>query len=331
MVEFAAPIWLAAILVNIVLAFRAWRTQSTPMQVPALRHPFVTFLPLQSTPVHHHPIRWWYVAMALAVLALTQPQWLSGWVTRSEQQRDIMIALDVSASMRAEDFVWNGQVVNRLTATINLLQQLFAARPGDRFGIQIFGEDSFTLTPLTADTALLNELLAEIQPGIAGEKTALGDALLASVQRLAAKPSTAQKVLILFSDGTRTAGYQHPFRALSAARTHAVRIHTVGIGRNEPVPFPGAVTETPKLVRLPLDETTLQKLATDTGGTFFHVRSAQDLAGLTEQLGELEPTRVVQYAQERTALYWIPLIGALLSALIGYRSMYWGITPMPLR
>lgn len=331
MVEFAAPIWLAAGLVIIVLALRIWRAQSMPMHAPALRHPFATFLPLQSTPVHRNPIHWWYVAMALAVFALTQPQWLSGWVTRSEQQRDIMIALDVSASMRAEDFVWNGQVVNRLTATKNLLRDLFAARPGDRFGIQIFGEDSFTLTPPTTDTTLLNELLVEIQPGIAGEKTALGDALSASVQRLAAQSSTSQKVLILFSDGTRTAGHQHPFRVLNAAQTHAVRIHTVGIGRNEPVPFPGAVTETPKLVRLPLDEKTLRKLATDTGGTYFHVRSAQNLADLIEQLGDLEPTRVVQYAQERTALYWIPLVGALLSALIGFRSMYWNITPMPLR
>lgn len=331
MVELAAPGWLAAGILPIVLAWRAWRKPSSSMRTAALRHPFVAFLPQQSTPLHRHPQFGWALSILLAVVALSQPYWLSGWVTRSEQQRDIMIALDVSASMRAEDFVWEGHVVNRLTATKNLLQQLFAARPGDRFGIQIFGEDSFTLTPPTADTSLLNDLLAEIQPGIAGEKTALGDALLASLQRLAAQPKASNKILILFSDGTRTAGHQHPFRALNVAQSNAIRIHTVGIGRDAPVPFPGAVTEKPKLVRLPLDDATLRKLAADTGGTFFHVQSAHDLAGLPQQLSVLEPTRVIQYAQERTALYWIPLIGAMLCALFSYRSLFWTSTPVPLR
>ena len=328
MLDAVAPAWLAA---GVLLLIPLYRRRSRAVTAAALRHPFATLLNSNAKRKHHDPQRWWYISISCAILALAQPQWLSDWVAQPQQQRDIMIALDLSASMRAEDFVWDGQVVNRLTATKNVLAQLFAARRGDRFGLQVFGEDSFALTPPTADTALLNDLLAEIQPGLAGEKTALGDALAASIQRLAAQPEKAQKVLIVFSDGTRTAGRLHPLRTLAAARAAGIRIHTVGIGRDAPVPFPGAVTEAPKLVRLPLDETTLRQLASESGGTYLPVQSALDLRGLIEQLAELEPFHSVQLARRRTPLFWIPLLGALLAGLLGYWSAYLRVTPAPLR
>lgn len=328
MLDVIAPAWLAA---GVLLVIPLYRNRTRAATAPALRHPFASLLDSNPQRKRHEPQRWWYVSIFCTLLALAQPQWLSDWVAQPQQQRDIMIALDVSASMRAEDFVWDGQVVNRLTATKNLLAQLFAARRGDRFGLHVFGEDSFALTPPTADTVLLNSLLAEIQPGLAGEKTALGDALAASIQRLAAQPVKAQKVLIVFSDGTRTAGRLHPLRTLTAARTAGVRIHTVGIGRDAPVPFPGAVTEAPKLVRLPLDEATLRQLANETGGRYFRVQSAPDLHGLIEQLADLEPLRTVQHARRHTPLFWIPLSGALIAGLLGYWSVYWRVTPAPLR
>lgn len=328
MLGIVEPAWLAA---GVLLLIPLYRRRTRAVTAPALRHPFASLLRGNAQRKRHDPQRWWYVSIVCAILALTQPQWLSDWVAQPVQPRDIMIALDLSASMRAEDFVWDGQVVNRLTATKNLLAQLFEARRGDRFGLHIFGEDSFALTPPTADTALLNDLLAEIQPGLAGEKTALGDALAASIQRLAAQSDKTQKVLIVFSDGTRTAGRLHPLRTLDAARAAGIRIHTVGIGRDAPVPFPGAVTEAPKLVRLPLDETTLRQLASETGGTYLPVQSAPDLRGLIEQLAELEPFHTVQLARRHTPLFWIPLLGALFAGLVGYWSVFLRVTPAPLR
>lgn len=328
MLGIVEPAWLAA---GVLLLIPLYRRRTRAVTAPALRHPFASLLRGNAQRKRHDPQRWWYVSIVCAILALTQPQWLSDWVPQPVQPRDIMIALDLSASMRAEDFVWDGQVVNRLTATKNLLAQLFEARRGDRFGLHIFGEDSFALTPPTADTALLNDLLAEIQPGLAGEKTALGDALAASIQRLAAQSDKTQKVLIVFSDGTRTAGRLHPLRTLDAARAAGIRIHTVGIGRDAPVPFPGAVTEAPKLVRLPLDEATLRQLASETGGTYLPVQSAADLRGLIERLADLEPFNTVQLARRHTPLFWIPLLGALLAGLVGYWSVFLRVTPAPLR
>lgn len=328
MLGIVEPAWLAA---GVLLLIPLYRRRTRAVTAPALRHPFASLLRGNAQRKRHDPQRWWYVSIVCAILALTQPQWLSDWVPQPVQPRDIMIALDLSASMRAEDFVWDGQVVNRLTATKNLLAQLFEARRGDRFGLHIFGEDSFALTPPTADTALLNDLLAEIQPGLAGEKTALGDALAASIQRLAAQSDKTQKVLIVFSDGTRTAGRLHPLRTLEAARAAGIRIHTVGIGRDAPVPFPGAVTEAPKLVRLPLDEATLRQLASETGGTYLPMQSAADLRGLIERLADLEPFNTVQLARRHTPLFWIPLLGALLAGLVGYWSVFLRVTPAPLR
>ena len=328
MLGIVEPAWLAA---GVLLFIPLYRRRTRAVTAPALRHPFASLLSSNAQRKRHDPQRWWYVSITCAILALAQPQWLSDWVPQPVQPRDIMIALDLSASMRAEDFVWDGQVVNRLTATKNLLAQLFAARRGDRFGLHIFGEDSFALTPPTADTGLLNDLLAEIQPGLAGEKTALGDALAASIQRLAAQSDKAHKILIVFSDGTRTAGRLHPLRTLDAARAAGIRIHTVGIGRDAPVPFPGAVTEAPKLVRLPLDEATLRQLASETGGTYLPMQSAADLRGLIERLADLEPFNTVQLARRHTPLFWIPLLGALLAGLVGYWSVFLRVTPAPLR
>ncbi len=228
------------------------------------------------------------IAWILLVAALTQPTWLGEPTKITPSGRDLLIALDLSGSMKVTDMSLNGQTVNRLESAKSVLSDFIKARSGDRIGIIVFGSKAYLQAPLSFDTNTINQLVQETQIGFAGEQTAIGDAIGLGIKRLEDKPSD-KKVLILMTDGANTAGRVKPEQAATFAASQDVRIHTIGIGADTMLvqSFFGKRQVNPSR---DLDETLLRNIAAETGGQYFRAKSTEDLQNIYQTLDELEPT-----------------------------------------
>jgi len=316
MFQFASPWWLLAAplpaLLWHVVRRQALRTPQDPGQA-ALLHPHAEELArLQTQFGGRRPLRlpWlWVAGCAALFLALARPQWLLTDAPSSRHGRDIMLALDVSGSMRAQDFQLDGQPIDRLTLLKRVVASFLEARRSDRLGIIIFGDDAFTLAPLTPDIDLLIQLVNELDNGIAGEKTALGTAVALGVERLRA--AATHKVLVLFTDGSHTAGGISPEQALELARREGVRVYTVGIGSHAEVAFPGAPSQT-YVTAMPLNEALLRLLASDTGGRYFLGSRSEELADIAREIDRIETTSRADLSDTpRIEWFWLPLAAGL--------------------
>ena len=169
------------------------------------------------------------LAWALLCLAAARPEWVGEPIEIPVSGRDLMIAVDLSESMRETDFMLAGRAVDRLTATKAVARDFIERRVGDRLGLILFGQQAYLHVPLTFDRATVLTLLDEAVIGLAGRQTAIGDALGLAVKRLRDQ-DTPHKVLILLTDGQNTAGEVEPLRAAELAAAAGLRIYTVGIG-----------------------------------------------------------------------------------------------------
>jgi Ca-activated chloride channel family protein len=254
----------------------------------------------------------------LLILALARPQWVTLHAD-DYPGRDLMFAIDVSGSMRAEDFVEDGHRINRLDMVKAIVDRLLSQRPGDRAGLIVFGDDAFTLTPVTYDLTLVRKMLHSIKNGIAGERTALGDAIALAVKRLRDRPPQA-RVLFLFTDGTNTAGQFSPADALELAKKYKVRIYTVGIGRSGIVAYPGGPSGGTIASELPLDETLLQQIATETGGRYYRIKHSSDVKAILADIDKLETVDInLQNIGDHAEWYWLPLLLGLMFLLLAQR------------
>lgn len=312
MFQFASPWWLFAAplpaLVWYGIRHAGARAKPDPERL-ALLHPQAAELArLQaqwvSAPVRRMP--WlWMLGCAGLFLALARPQWLLTDAPSSRHGRDIMLALDISGSMRAQDFSLDGQPTDRLTLLKRVVGNFLDARRGDRLGLIIFGDDAFTLAPLTPDIDLLIQLVNDLDNGMAGERTALGTAVALGVERLRA--ATRDKVLVLFTDGSHTAGGITPEQALELARRESVRVYAVGIGSHGEVAFPGAPNQTYR-TEMPLDEALLRTVASQTGGRYFLGSDGKELTGITEEIDRIETSERTDASDTpRQEWFWLPL------------------------
>ena len=257
----------------------------------------------------------WLAALAwvLLVIAAARPQWLGEPLDLPMSGRDLMLAVDLSGSMQEEDFQLGNQWVDRLTATKRVAGKFIKRREGDRIGLILFGEQAYLQAPLTFDRQTVNTLLYEAAIGLAGKKTAIGDAIGLGVKRLQDRPQE-DRVLILLTDGANTAGKIGPLRAAELAARKQVRIYTIGIGADEMLvrSFFGTRRVNPSR---DLDEKTLKAIAEKTGGRYFRARDTNELRQIYKILDELEP---VEQERQRfrpvRALYPWPLGGALIIA-----------------
>jgi len=254
----------------------------------------------------------------LLILALARPQWI---IIKPYDYpgRDLMFAIDVSGSMRAEDFVVDGHRINRLDMVKAVVNRLLSQRPGDRAGLIVFGDDAFTLTPVTQDLALVSSMLRDVKNGIAGERTALGDAMALAIKRLRDRPPQS-RVLFLFTDGTNTAGQFSPADALELAKQYKVRIYTVGIGRSGIVAYPGGPSGGTIASELPLDETLLQQIAVETGGRYYRIKHSDDVKPILADIDKLETVDIhLQNIGEHFDWYWLPLALGLMLLFLAQR------------
>ena len=255
------------------------------------------------------------LAWLLLVIAASRPQWLGESIAIPISGRDLMLAVDLSDSMRTADFKIEGKQVNRLQATKQVASQFIERRRGDRLGLILFGTQAYLQTPLTFDSKTVNLLLGESAIGLAGERTAIGDAIGLAIKRLDLE-SDNSRVLVLMTDGANTAGEVTPLKAAQLAASRGLKIYTIGIGADEQIESTwfGLRRTNPSAQ---LDEKMLRAIASLSGGRYFRAHDTEELAKIYDLLDELEPLpRDTQSLRPVRALFVWPLIFALVLAAL---------------
>ncbi|MGI9317876.1 MAG: vWA domain-containing protein [bacterium] len=251
----------------------------------------------------------------LLVLACARPQWLGEHTELPISGRDLMLAVDVSGSMKAVDMIYNRTPENRLSAVKRVAGNFIERRVGDRIGLILFGTRAYLQAPLSLDRKTVNQLLQESAIGIAGEKTAIGDAIGLAMKRLKDRKGQ-DKILILLTDGTNTAGAVDPLQASRLAKLGGLRIHTIGVGADQQG-FQSALGGGFFRQRSDLDEAALKQIAASTGGRYFRATDAESLKQIYELIDQLEPVeeKTSHLRPVKELFYW-PLGLAFLISLI---------------
>jgi Ca-activated chloride channel family protein len=318
MIHFEWP-WLLTAL-PLPLLVRWLIPANTPLEQSALKVPFLDDFSDAKTPLiskhQQWPLLLATIAWFLLVIACTRPQWLGEPIEQAVSGRDLMLAVDLSGSMEEQDFLINKNPVDRLTAIKWVASDFINRRIGDRIGLILFGTQAYLQTPLTFDRKTVLTLLNESAIGLAGENTAIGDAIGLAVKRLKNQPANS-RVLILLTDGANTAGEVSPLKAAELAAANQLKIYTIGVGADEMIvrSFFGNRKVNPSQ---DLDENTLVKVAESTGGRYFRARNSEELNNIYMLLDKLEPVeKDKQYFRPRSELYFWPLSLALgLTTLI---------------
>ncbi|BBP04411.1 hypothetical protein TPL01_21100 [Sulfuriferula plumbiphila] len=262
--------------------------------------------------------RAWLGALAwlLLVTAAARPVWLGDPIDLPVSGRDLMLAVDLSGSMQTPDFAIHGQRVSRLDAIKEIAGDFIDRRVGDRIGLILFGTQAYLQTPLTFDRKTVHTLLDEAAIGLAGEQTAIGDAIGLAVKRLRERPH-GNKVLILLTDGVSNAGAVTPLKAAELAAQEGVTIYTIGIGADE-MQIPSLFGMQSVNPSGDLDEDTLRAIAKATGGRYFRARDTEQLNQIYTILDKLQPVDQEKqtFRPHTTLFYWPLAISLLLAGLL---------------
>ena len=289
---------------------------SRSIELQALRVPWFSAVAGQQAGWMRRP---WLALIAaliwlLLLLAAARPQWVGEIESIPVTGRDLLLAVDISGSMDTQDMVLNKTAVNRLKVVKKVAGEFIQRRHGDRVGLILFGSRAYLQTPLTFDTETTATLLDESEIGLAGRETAIGDAIGLAVKRLR-DDASADRVLVLLTDGANTSGEVQPLQAAEFAAREGLTIYAVGVGADEMMvrDFFGSRMVNPSA---DLDEDTLKAIADRTGGTYFRARDAEALARIYQQLDKLEPVESDQEAiRPVDELFYWPLSVAFLLAL----------------
>ena len=279
----------------------------------------VMLMPLQ--PVLH------VLAFSMLVIALARPQTHHSNTKETIEGIDIMLAMDVSTSMLAEDLKDKSKGIrNRIQAAKAVAGEFISDRPNDNIGLTIFAAEAFTQCPMTTDHASLLSLLQSVRDDIAArglleDGTAIGMGLANAVSRL--KDSKAEsKVVILLTDGTNNRGDISPMTAAEIARSMGIRVYTIGVGTNGTASFPLTVGNNVQYVQIPveIDTKTLSDIASTTKGKFYRATNAEELSQIYHEIDKLEKSKLeVQKFSRRYEDYqrWLIMaLGALMLELL---------------
>jgi len=261
----------------------------------------------------HVPFALRIIALAMIIIVLARPQTTNSWQNSEIEGIDIMLAIDVSTSMLAEDLK-----PNRLEAAKTVAAEFINGRPNDNIGITVFAGETFTQCPLTTDHAVLLNLFDGIQTGIIEDGTAIGMGIANAVTRL--KDSQAKsKVVILLTDGTNNMGEISPLTAAEIAKSFGIRVYTIGVGTNGTAPYPYKTALGVQYVNMPveIDEKTLTQIAGITDAQYYRATSNTKLKEVYEQIDQLERTKLnVKEYSKRQEEYRVFALIALLCVLL---------------
>ncbi|MEX0603000.1 MAG: VWA domain-containing protein [Bacteroidota bacterium] len=312
---FANPefLWLLALLPGLAVVF--WlrrRLLVTDLRFSSLRM-FRAARQSVRERLRHLPAVLRILALGFLIVALARPQAVSSRENVMTEGIDIVLVLDISGSMLAEDFS-----PNRLVAAKQVAREFIDGRTNDRIGLVIFSSESFTQCPLTTDYDVLKNLLGEVRNGMIADGTAIGLAIANGVNRL--KDSKAKsKVMIVLTDGVNNRGEIDPITAAKVAATYGIKVYTIGVGAQGEAPFP---VQTPfgvrrQMVPVELDEKTMTAVADMTGGTYFRATDNRKLRSIYQEIDKLERTKIEVTSYKRhTDLFSFWLAGGLAIILL---------------
>jgi len=229
------------------------------------------------------------LCVAALLLALARPQTRNDEELKSGEGIDIVLCMDISGSMLAQDLT-----PNRFEAAKQLAAEFVGQRTTDRIGVVIFAGESFTLSPLTTDKNILQSQIYGIQQGALEDGTAIGDGLGISVERLRNSP-TKSKVIILLTDGEDQGGRISPLEGKELAKAYGIKVYTIGIGTEGYAPVPMQTSSGSIIVqrqKVNIDEKLLRQIAEETGGFYFRARDNESLRNIYSEIDKLEKTRI---------------------------------------
>lgn len=301
-VELAHPYWLFLLLPVAGWSWLAWRRAQGEAPGVVLNHPALPLAVVGRLPAPNlrGPVALLGLAFALLVLALAQPRQVGDWIKPPPEGRDIVLLIDTSLTMSIRDFRRGNREVERMSVLKDTLSRFIKGRPGDRFGVIVFGSEVATLTPPTFDRAHAIAQLQRIQVGMVGGDTALGDALGMALKQV--RKRRLRPAILLVSDGAdNNAGTLTPAEALAVAHQAGVAIHALQFGGD-----PYAAGRAPRIDPDPQPD--LADLARLTQGQYFSIRSADDATRVMSAIDTLEPTlsRPARQRQVRE-WYWVAL------------------------
>ena len=299
--EFASPkiLWFLLLLIPFV-GYYIYRTRqggaavvvSTTDTVKRAPRTFRYYL-------RHVPFVLRCAALSLIIVAIARPQSAEHYTNTTTEGIDIVMAVDVSTSMLAKDFI-----PDRLSVAKEVASEFIGDRTGDRIGIVVFAGESFTQSPLTTDQSTLQTMLGRITSGVIEDGTAIGNGLATSINRLRESDSKS-KVVILLTDGVNNRGEISPLTAAKIAKDMGIKVYTIGIGRHGTAPYPvfderGREVDVVNM-KVEIDEKILRDIATQTGGEYFRATDKKTLEAIYEQINSLEKSRVE--VENRTTLH----------------------------
>jgi Ca-activated chloride channel family protein len=272
--------------------------------------------------LRHLPFVLRMLAIVALVLALARPQKSDSWSNKTTEGIDIVMSLDISSSMLAEDLK-----PNRLDAAKSVATQFVMQRPNDNVGLVVFSGESFTQCPLTMNHAELVNLLKGVKCGMIEDGTAIGSGLATAVNRI--KDSKAKsKVVILLTDGSNNRGQIAPVTAGEIAKSFGVRVYTIGVGSRGTAPYP---FQTPygiqyQDVEVDIDEETLQQIADITGGSYFRATNTDALRQIYAEIDQLEKTKIQvnEFSKKEEMYHWfvLAMLVCLLSEMLLRQTVF---------
>lgn len=254
--------------------------------------------------VQFRPAMFWLRVLSLCflIIALARPQSSSVSESIDSEGIDIVMSIDVSGSMLAEDLK-----PNRIEAAKKVATDFVDGRPTDRLGLVIFAGESFTQVPITIDHSVLKQQISQIKSGVLVDGTAIGMGLATGVDRLRASKAKS-RVLILMTDGVNNTGLIDPSTALEIAKRYNVRVYTIGVGSEGQAPYP---VQTPfgtqkQMMPVQIDEALLQKIARETGGKYYRATSNKSLKSVYSEIDQLEKTKIEVSSYKHYAELFFP-------------------------
>lgn len=269
--------------------------------------------------LRHLPFVLRMLAFILLVIALARPQTTNKWNTATTEGIDIVLSVDISSSMLAQDLK-----PDRLEAAKDVAASFINGRPTDNIGLVVFAAESFTQCPLTTDHAVLLNLLKDVRCGMIEDGTAIGHGLATAITRL--KDSQAKsKVIILLTDGSNNRGEIAPITAAEIAKAYGIRVYTVAAGTIGEAPYPQqtAFGVQTVMMKVEIDEKTLTQIAQTTGGLYFRATNNKALKEIYQEIDQMEKTKmsVQEYSKKHEEYAFYALIGLaffLLELLLRY-------------
>ena len=315
--EFKNPLFFLLLLV--LVPYIVWYVLRFKQSLPSLKVPDTTkYVKVPKTfrlYLMHMPFLLRLILMSLVVCILARPQSRHSWSNTDVEGIDIMLAVDVSTSMLAQDFK-----PNRVEALKEIAQRFIEKRPNDNMGLTMFAGEAYTQCPLTTDHTVLMNLYNSVDcnmaaRGIIDDGTAIGDGIMNAILRL--KESQAKsKVIILLTDGVNNSGNISPQTAAEIAKKYGIRIYTIGIGRNGMAPYPLPTGGT-AMLPVEIDEQTMTKISTETGGQCFRAQKNAELDAIYQDIDKMERTKFnVKQFSRRGELYQPFAIAAFVVLLL---------------